>query len=316
MMLSFSKQFCLKGDKVSWKIPHPVEPVGFKVDCFTLSRMSKGAEIRGVLDLRWVTTSNLLSQTTSFRPTVQRKVRRMNQPRHKRFATTQWSIVRAAAHDSCGTARTALEELCHIYWFPVYAFVRRKGHSPADAEDLTQGFFVHLLESAFVKSADRDRGRFRSFLLKSVSNFLNVDHRSRTAEKRGGGQSVLSLDFESGEHQYAQVAADSASADQLFERRWAMTLLQNTAALLRSEYEQRNHGQLYELLEPHLNQDAARVPYVDLIPQLSMSEDAIKQAARRMKLRYREILRAEIASTVGSAGEVDDELRQLMKILS
>ncbi len=209
-----------------------------------------------------------------------------------------------------------MEDLCQIYWFPVYAFIRRKGHSPTDTEDLTQGFFVHLLESAFVKSADRDRGRFRSFLLKAVSNFLTADRRSQTAEKRGGGQTPLSLDFESGEHQYHQLASDSISADQLFERRWALTLLQNVTAMLRSEYEQRNHGTMFELLEPHINQDAAKVPYAELCPQLSMSEDAIKQAARRMKLRYREILRNEIASTVDSVDEVDDELRQLMKILS
>ena len=118
----------------------------------------------------------------------------MNTPGHKQFATTHWSIVRAAGHDSSGTASGAMQELCRIYWFPVYAFARRKGHSPSDAEDLTQGFFVHLLESEFVKSADRDRGRFRSFLLKSVANFLNADHRRQTAEKRGGGQTVLSLD--------------------------------------------------------------------------------------------------------------------------
>ncbi|MEZ6129353.1 MAG: hypothetical protein R3C59_11775 [Planctomycetaceae bacterium] len=167
-----------------------------------------------------------------------------------------------------------------------------------------------------MKSADRDRGRFRSFLLKSVSNFLNADHRTQTADKRGGGRSILSLDFEFGEQQYRQVAADSVSADQLFERRWALTLLHNTTEMLRREYEQRNHGTLFELLEPHLNQDAAKVPYAALCPQLSMSEDAIKQAVRRMKLRYREILRAEIAGTVSSVEEVDDELRQLMNILS
>ena len=240
----------------------------------------------------------------------------MNTPGHKQFATTHWSIVRAAGHDSSGTARGAMQELCRIYWFPVYAFARRKGHSPGDAEDLTQGFFVHLLESEFVKSADRDRGRFRSFLLKSVANFLNADHRRQTAEKRGGGQTVLSLDFESGEQQYNQVASATMSANQLFERRWALTLLQNTTAALRDEYSERNHGKLFALLEPHINQDAARVPYADLSAQLSMSEDAIKQAARRMKLRYREILRTEIANTVDSAEETDDELRQLMQILS
>jgi DNA-directed RNA polymerase specialized sigma24 family protein len=240
----------------------------------------------------------------------------MTELRRNRFATTQWSIVRAAGHHSSSAARAAMEDLCQIYWLPVYAFIRRKGHSPTNAEDLTQAFFLHLLESEFVKSADQERGRFRSFLLKSVSNFLAADHRTKTAEKRGGDRILLSLDFESGEHQYHQQDSDSISADQLFERRWAMTLLQNVATLLRSEYEQRNHGTMFELLEPHINLDAARIPYADLCPTLSMSEDAIKQAVRRMKLRYREILRSEIASTVDSLDEVDDELRQLMRILS
>jgi RNA polymerase sigma-70 factor (ECF subfamily) len=240
----------------------------------------------------------------------------MTELRRNRFATTQWSIVRAAGHHSSSAARAAMEDLCQIYWLPVYAFIRRKGHSPTNAEDLTQAFFLHLLESEFVKSANQERGRFRSFLLKSVSNFLAADHRSKTAEKRGGNKVLLSLDFESGEHQYHQQESDSISADQLFERRWAMTLLRNVAAMLRSEYEQRNHRTMFELLEPNINQDAARIPYADLCPRLSMSEDAIKQAVRRMKLRYRELLRSEIASTVDSVDEVDDELRQLMRILS
>lgn len=240
----------------------------------------------------------------------------MTSPGHRQFATTHWSIVRAAAHDSHGTARVALQELCEIYWAPVYAFVRRKGHSSGDAEDLTQSFFVHVLESEFVRSANRDRGRFRSFLLKSVSNFLNANRRGQTAEKRGGGRTVLTLDFASGEQQYRQVASVAMSADQLFERRWALTLLQNATTTLRNEYSARNHGKLFDLLEPHINQDAARVPYADLSPELSMSEDAIKQAARRIKLRYREILRSEIAVTVASAEDVDEELRQLMRILS
>ncbi|MEZ6123538.1 MAG: sigma factor [Planctomycetaceae bacterium] len=189
----------------------------------------------------------------------------MNHSGHRRFATTQWSIVRAAGQDSQGTARRALEELCRIYWFPVYAFIRRKGHHAADADDLTQAFFVHLLETAFVKSADRDRGRFRSYLLKSVSNFLNADHRHRTADKRGGSTCVLSLDMTDGEHQYLQLAGEDVSADQLFERRWALTLLQNSTALLRHEYEDRNHRTLYELLEPHLNQEPGRVPYANCV---------------------------------------------------
>lgn len=233
-----------------------------------------------------------------------------------RFATTQWSLVNAAGHGLSGVARVAMENLCQMYWFPVYAFIRQKGHSSADAEDLTQAFFVHLLESDFVKSADRERGRFRSYLLKSASNFVAADHRSQNAQKRGGGRTQLSLDFESGERAYRQLASDSISPDHLFERRWAETLLQNVRTILRTEYEDRNLGKMFELLEPHLNLDDGRVPYSQLVSELNMTEDAIKQAARRMKLRFRELLRASIASTVESKDHVDEELSHLINILA
>lgn len=240
----------------------------------------------------------------------------MNERREHHFTTTQWSLVNAAGYGISEVAREAMGKLCQIYWFPVYAFIRRKGHSAATAEDLTQSFFVHLLESEFVKSADRDRGRFRSFLLKSVSNFILADHRNQQTQKRGGNHVHLSLDFESGERTYRQIASDSLSADQLFERRWAETLLQSVSTKLRLEYEDRNHGKLFELLEPHLNQDATRVPYAKLCPELSMSEDAIKQAARRLKLRFREILREEIACTVETSDQVDEELSHLIRTLA
>lgn len=240
----------------------------------------------------------------------------MNEYEQGRFATTQWSLVNAAGHGISEVARAAMEKLCQIYWFPVYAYIRRKGHSAAIAEDLTQAFFVHLLESEFVKSADRGRGRFRSFLLKSVANFVLADHRNQQAQKRGGSLVHLSLDFESGERTYRQLASDSLSADQLFERRWAETLLQSVGTKLRLEYEDRNQGKLFNLIEPHLNQDATRVPYAQLCPELNMSEDAIKQAARRLKLRFREILRAEIACTVETNDQVDEELSQLIRILA
>ncbi|MCA9048061.1 MAG: sigma-70 family RNA polymerase sigma factor [Planctomycetaceae bacterium] len=232
------------------------------------------------------------------------------------FATTRWSLIRDAGHNRTSTARTALEELCRQYWFPVYAFIRRQGNSAADAEDLTQAFFVYFLESAFVKAADRDRGRFRSFLLKSVSNFVKADHRARASQKHGGTAEILSLDFASGEQQYGQLAADTATPVQLFERRWAMTVLQKVAHRLRSEYEQRNHSLLYTLLEPHMNQSAERLPYEQLCEPLNMSEEAVRQTVRRMKLRYRELLRAEIAGTVASPSEIDDELRTLLNALA
>jgi RNA polymerase sigma factor (sigma-70 family) len=236
--------------------------------------------------------------------------------RSRRFATTQWSIVKAAAGKSSAAAKTALENLCTTYWTPVYAFVRQRGYSQPDAEDLTQAFFMHLLDSDFLQTADRDRGRFRSFLLKSVSNFLSVDRRKRDTEKRGGQIRILALDFRTGESAYQSEALVNATPEQLFERQWALTLLQNTINQLRSEYAERNHLRLFESLEAHINQNSSRVPYAELCETLNMSEDAIKQAARRLKLRYREILRSEIAATVGSAEHIDAELRELIAVLS
>jgi RNA polymerase sigma factor (sigma-70 family) len=236
--------------------------------------------------------------------------------RSRRFATTQWSIVRAASSQSPAAARAALENLCTTYWTPVYAFVRKRGHSQPDAEDLTQAFFMLLLNSEFLQMADRDRGKFRSFLLKSVSNFLSVDRRKRDAEKRGGNVHVLGLDFREGERQYQAEAADTATPEQLFERQWALSILQDTTDHLRFEYTERNHQVLFESLEAHINQDPARLPYAELCETLNMSEDAIKQASRRLRLRYREILRARIAATVGSIDDIDAELRELISALS
>lgn len=233
----------------------------------------------------------------------------------QRFATTRWSIVQAAGDASTQTARVALEELCETYWPPVYAFLRRRGLSATDAEDMTQAFFVHLLDSEFVKTADADRGRFRSFLLKSVSHFVSDADRSEKAQKRGGNIKLRPLDFSTGEQQYLAEPVDSGTPEQLFERRWAMTLLAGTLTQIREEYGRRNQMLLFDSLEAHINQDTSRVPYADLAVTLNMTEDAIKQAARRLKLRYREVLRTEIANTVGSADDVDDELRQLMRAL-
>jgi RNA polymerase sigma-70 factor (ECF subfamily) len=240
----------------------------------------------------------------------------MPSPANRDFATTRWSIVQAAGHRSTPTAKAALEELCVTYWPPVYAFVRQKGHAPADAEDVTQAFFIHVLESEFVATADPGRGRFRSFLLKSVSHFVSSHRRDQAALKRGGGARVLSLDFAAEEQQYKAEPTHSVTAEQLFERRWALTLLDNTMQQLRSEYAERNHSLLFESLEAHVNQDPGRLPYAELCDTLNMSEDAIKQAARRLKLRYRELLRTEIAGTVGNNADIDDELHQLLQALS
>lgn len=220
--------------------------------------------------------------------------------------------MQAAGRQSAESSRVALEELCVSYWPPVYAYIRRRGNSASDAEDLTQAFFVHLLDSDFVRSADPDRGRFRSYLLKSVSKFLRDARRAETTRKRGGGVRILPLDFQSSERQYLAEPADTTTAEEIFERRWALTLLDKTMSQLRTEYVSRNHEILFDCLESHVNADASRLPYGALTEKLSMSADAIKQAARRLKLRYREILRTEIANTVSAPQEIDDELRQLL----
>lgn len=232
------------------------------------------------------------------------------------FATTQWSLVQSAGRTSSPSAKVALSKLCEVYWPPVYAFIRRKGHSVADAEDLTQAFFVHILETSFMAAADRNRGRFRSFLLASVTNFLNAQHRFHKAEKRGGNQAVVSLNIEFAEERFLKDSSASLSAEQLFERQWSLTLIQNAMNQLKLEYQSHGHSQLFELLEPLMNGATERTPYAQLSDQLGMSEDAIKQAARRLRIRYRELLRTAIAETVSSKEEIDDELRDLMNSLS
>lgn len=234
------------------------------------------------------------------------------------FATTHWTLIQAAARRPAASdskSKAALEELCGRYWSPVYAFLRRRGKSEAEAEDLTQGFFVHLLKTDLIGAADEMRGRFRSFLLKSVSNFVIAADRSERAIKRGGTTTTLSFDFVSEERRFQRELSSPLTPEQLFERRWALTLLENTMAQVRREYHDRNQGLLFNSLEPHINQDALRIPYAELSPRLNLSEDAIKKAVRRLKLRYRTVLRSEIASTLGAESEVDDELRLLMQAL-
>jgi RNA polymerase sigma-70 factor (ECF subfamily) len=231
------------------------------------------------------------------------------------FATTRWSLVRAAA-GADSDAREALAALCTIYWYPLYAYVRRRGLQPATAQDLTQAFFAHLLEGEHVQAADPERGRFRSFLLKSLQNFLSTERRRERAEKRGGGRALLPLDFQQGEERYSREPADTDTPERLFERRWALTLLETTLALLRDEYGTTEKGELFAALQPHLHGDAGRMPLAELASPLGMSPEAVKVAAYRLRRRYRDLLRQQISETVDSPEEVDDELRRLMDALS
>jgi RNA polymerase sigma-70 factor (ECF subfamily) len=212
-------------------------------------------------------------------------------------------------------AREALAGLCRTYWYPLYAYLRRRGHQPAEAQDQTQAFFAHLLEGKRLHAADPERGRFRSFLLKSLQNFLSTERRRERAEKRGGGRVVLPLNFSQGEERYLREPADTDTPERLFERRWALTLLETTLARLRDEYHQSGRDELFAALQPHLHGDADRLPLVELATPLGMSADAVKVAAHRLRRRYRDLLRQEIADTVDSPVDVDDELRRLMDSL-
>jgi RNA polymerase sigma factor (sigma-70 family) len=233
-----------------------------------------------------------------------------------RFVTTRWSLVRAAGHEAGSEGRKALETLCELYWYPLYAYVRRRGHQAAQAQDLTQAFFADVLERNVLAVADEQRGRFRVFLLQTLKNFLSTERRKQAAGKRGSGRPQLSLDFEAGENRYRHEPADLITPEQLFERRWALTLLEQALHQLRSEYQTSGRSELFEALEPQLQGYSAKSTYAELAEQLETSEGALKVAAHRLRHRYREILRATIAETVSSPEEVDEELRDLLNVFS
>lgn len=228
---------------------------------------------------------------------------------HHPFATTRWSLIATAGDKSSDDSREALASLCETYWYPLYAYVRRKGHQPSEAQDLTQAFFAELLEKNKLQLADQQRGRFRSFLLASLNNFMSNQWRDANALKRGGGKTQLSFDVESGEDRYQLEPSHDLTAEKIFERRWAMTLLDKTVRRLEQEYAQSDKRDLFEQLKGHLGQGGGS-PYREIAERLGMHETAVKVAAYRMRKRCGQILRDEISHTV-AADEVDQELQQL-----
>jgi RNA polymerase sigma factor (sigma-70 family) len=231
------------------------------------------------------------------------------------FATTHWSVVLTAQRHDSTRAYAALSYLCQTYWYPLYAFVRRQGHSAHDAQDLTQEFFSRLLEKNYLAVADRERGKFRSFLLAALKHFLANEWNRARAAKRGGGREVLSLNETDAEGRYLLEPTDETTAEKIFERRWATTLLEQAVTRLREEYAQAEKGDLYEALKNCLTIESRSVPYAELAARLKMSEGAIKVAVYRLRGRYREVLREEIAQTVSSPEEVEEELRHLFAAL-
>jgi RNA polymerase sigma factor (sigma-70 family) len=226
------------------------------------------------------------------------------------FDTTRWTIVLAAKDWTSPEARQALEALCKVYWPPLYAFIRRRGKSPEEAEDLTQGFFTRLLEPDFLKNVDRSRGKFRAFLLASCKYYLANERERASAIKRGGSKLVISIDRAMAEGQYQLELSDESPPDATFDRHWARTLLDTTLQQIQSEFESAGQGERYQELKPTLVRDS-NTPYAQVAERLGISEDAVKVAAHRLRGKFREALRARIAATVGSAEEVDDEIRDL-----
>jgi RNA polymerase sigma-70 factor (ECF subfamily) len=229
------------------------------------------------------------------------------------FATTRWSLVAAAGRGEPLAAQQALAQLCQAYWYPLYAFVRRRVGSPHESQDLTQAYFAWLLEKNTVAAADRERGRFRAFLLASLKNFLANEWEKQRAQKRGGGQAALSLDFDAGESRFRLEPLDQLTPERLFDKQWAMTLLEQVLGGLRQEYADADKLPQFEVLKSFLAGNTGE--YAEAAAQLGLTENAVRVAAHRLRQRYRERLRAEIAQTVAGPEEVDDEIRRLFEVL-
>jgi RNA polymerase sigma-70 factor (ECF subfamily) len=232
-----------------------------------------------------------------------------------RFTTTRWSVVLAAGGSDRPAAREALATLCGQYWHPLYAFIRRGGSSPEEAEDLTQAFLVHLLEKEALQDVDPTKGKFRSYLLASLKNFLS-DQRSReAAAKRGGGVAPISLDADEAEGRYRLEPAHDLTPERIFERQWALTVIEQTMTRLRERYTRTGKQQHFDALKIFLMGEKRPVPYAEIARQLGMTELAVKVSVHRLRKRFRDTLREEIAQTVSDSREIGAELQALYAAL-
>ena len=231
------------------------------------------------------------------------------------FATTQWSIVVSAGHKSSPDSRRALESLCEGYWYPLYAYVSRRVPDVNEAQDLTQAFFAELLEKNYVGSATPARGRFRAFLLTAFKHFLSKEWEKVKAQKRGGGRAPIPLDFESADSRICIEPSSALTAEQLYERQWAVTLLGQILERLESEFDRDGKAKQFEELKGFIIGEYAGTTYAQVAARLNMTEAAAKMTGSRMRRRYRELLREEIAQTVVGPDEVDDEIRNLFATL-
>jgi len=237
------------------------------------------------------------------------------QPRAE-FPITHWSVVLSASDPGSSRATEALEKLCRTYWYPLYAYVRRRGKSPPDAQDLTQEFFARLLARHWLERADQARGRFRTFLLTALEHFLANEWDKERALKRGGDRQFVPLDWTAAENRYGFEPADPLTPEQIFERRWALTLLDTVLEKLGADYGGQGKAELFAALKLGLVASQSSLPYAELACSLHLSESGVRVAVHRLRQRYRELLRCEIANTVDSAEAVDAEMRHLFNVLA
>ncbi|QEG39376.1 RNA polymerase sigma factor [Roseimaritima ulvae] len=231
------------------------------------------------------------------------------------FATTQWTIVLNAVDSSESVRQAALEDLCQRYWMPLYVYLRRRGHQEHAAQDLVQGFFAQLLEKNFLNSIDATKGKFRAFMLVAIKNFAANEHAKANAVKRGGHLDTLPIDYNSGESWYRQEPSDQLTAERLFERRWALSVMDTVMQRLRERFVEQDRVGAFEILEPHLLREQQRMPYAEAAAQLQCSVASLKSTMYRMRKWYRELLLDEISQTVDQK-EVMDELGQLLAVIS
>jgi RNA polymerase sigma factor (sigma-70 family) len=239
-----------------------------------------------------------------------------SQGRTAAFATTQWSVVLEASRNDLPRSVAALEKLCRRYWYPIYAFVRRRGSDRTEAEDLTQAFFAHLLDQDILKKVDQTKGKFRTFLLAALTNFLANEWDKRKTWKRGGRNQIISLDEIAGEELYRQEPVEPATPENLFDRRWALTLVGEVLTRLKQEYAGPAKALVFQQLEPALTGEFSPGWHEQSAAHLGMSEGAVRVALHRLRRRFGELLRQEIAQTVTGPAEVDEEIRQLFSALS
>jgi DNA-directed RNA polymerase specialized sigma24 family protein len=228
-----------------------------------------------------------------------------------RFASTHWSMVLAAGQRDSPDSDQALATLCRVYWYPLYAYARRRFDRPDEAQDLTQGFFAELLEKEYLQAVDPQRGKFRSFLLTAFKHYLAKERDRAAALKRGGGRRTVALDFQAGESRYLLEPADHVTAEVIYERRWALTLLDQALIRLRQEFTSAGKVGLFEGLKQALTGDGQMKSHAQIAVDLDMTENAVKVAVHRLRKRYQEVLRAVIGETVASPDEIEGELRDL-----